>query len=45
MLLRLSGAGSGVPGGLVPLMALIEALPKPVTEALLTELLARTSED
>lgn len=45
VLLRLSGAGSGVPGRLAPLMALIEALPKPVTEALLTELLARTSED
>ncbi|SMX93047.1 pyridoxal phosphate-dependent decarboxylase family protein [Brevibacterium antiquum] len=45
MLLRLSGAGSGVPGKMAGLMALIEALPAPVTEALLTELLARTSED
>lgn len=45
LLLRLSGAGSGVPGRLAPLMALTEALPAPVTEALLIELLARASED
>lgn len=45
VLLRLSGAGSDVSGRLAGLMALIEVLPTPVTEALLTELLARTSEN
>lgn len=45
LLLRLAGTGGGVPGRLGPLMALIEALPTAVTEALLTELLARASED
>ena len=38
------GKGSPLPGNMAPLMALIEALPAPVTEALLTELLARVSE-
>ncbi|MGQ7310835.1 pyridoxal phosphate-dependent decarboxylase family protein [Microbacterium arabinogalactanolyticum] len=44
-LLRLAGAGSvSVDQPMSVLMALIEALPHPVAEALLTELLARLSE-
>ena len=46
-ILKLSGAGgaqSSLPGKLAPLMALAERLPAPVAEALLVELLARTSE-
>ncbi len=38
------GAGSALPGRLAPLMALVERLPAPVAEALLTELLARVGE-
>jgi len=36
------GAGGALPDAMAPLMALIEALPHPVAERLLTELLART---
>ena len=47
-ILRLAGAGGGsggaVPSRLAPLMALVERLPAPVAEALLSELLARVSE-
>lgn len=45
VLLKLAGVGGGVPGKMAPLMALIEALPAAIAEALLTELLARTSEE
>lgn len=44
-ILRVAGAGgSSLPGKMAPLMALVERLPAPVAEALLTELLARVSE-
>jgi glutamate/tyrosine decarboxylase-like PLP-dependent enzyme len=44
-LLRLAGAGKVSPDQrMAPLMALIEQLPHPVSEALLMELLARTSD-
>lgn len=47
-ILRLAGAGGGsgsaVPSRLAPLMALVERLPAPVAEALLSELIARVSE-
>lgn len=48
-ILQLAGAGGAakgrsLPGRLAPLMALVERLPAPVAEALLTELLARVSE-
>lgn len=52
-MLRLIGAApkpAGTPGGMgmpqkmAPLMAMVEQLPAPITEALLTELLARVSE-
>lgn len=48
-ILQLAGAGGSAKGGslptsLAPLMALVEQLPAPVAEALLTELLARVSE-
>ncbi|UUT34808.1 hypothetical protein [Microbacterium elymi] len=36
------GSGGALPERMAPFMALIEALPHPVTERLLTELLART---
>ena len=36
--------GGSLPGKMAPLMALVERLPAPVAEALLTELLARVSE-
>lgn len=39
-----AGGSGSLPAKLAPLMALIEQLPPPVAEALLTELLARTSE-
>ena len=48
LILRAAGVnpckGSPLPGNMAPLMALVEALPPAVTEALLTELLARVSE-
>ena len=44
-ILRVAGAGgTKLPGNMAPLMALVEELPAPVAEALLTELLARVSE-
>lgn len=48
LILRAAGVtpsgGSPLPGKMAPLMALTEALPAPVAEAILTELLARVSE-
>ncbi|WP_017791973.1 pyridoxal phosphate-dependent decarboxylase family protein [Leucobacter salsicius] len=45
LILRVAGAGgSSLPGNMAPLMALVELLPAPVAEALLTELIARVSE-
>jgi len=38
------GGGSGLPERQAPLLALIAALPTPLTERLLTELIARTFE-
>ena len=38
------GAGGGLPNRMAPLLALMEGLPAPVTERLLTELLARLVE-
>lgn len=48
-ILQLAGAGGAargksLPGNMAPLMALVERLPAPVAEALLTELLARVTE-
>lgn len=44
-ILRIAGAGGdSLPGKMAPIMALVEQLPSPVAEALLTELLARTTE-
>ncbi|QIK62806.1 aspartate aminotransferase family protein [Leucobacter viscericola] len=48
-ILQVAGAGGAakgksLPGNMAPLMALVERLPAPVAEALLTELLARVSE-
>ncbi len=47
LILRVAGVNPGadsLPGRLAPLMTLVERLPAPVAEALLTELLARVSE-
>lgn len=41
---RPGAPGGALPGRLAPLMALVERLPAPVSEALLTELLARVGE-
>lgn len=41
----LSAAGGGLPDRMAPFLALIAALPAPLTERLLTELIARTVED
>ncbi|CAN5422909.1 aminotransferase class V-fold PLP-dependent enzyme [soil metagenome] len=41
----LSSAGGGLPDRMAPFLALIAALPAPLTERLLTELIARTFED
>ena len=44
-ILRFAGAGGeSLPGNMAPLMALVERLPEPVAEVLLSELLARVSE-
>lgn len=44
-ILRFAGAGGeSLPGNMAPLMALVERLPGPVAEVLLSELLARVSE-
>ena len=43
-LLQGFGIGDGLPGELAPLLALIEVLPPPIAERLLTELLARLVE-
>jgi len=39
-----SDAGGGLPDRMAPFLALIQALPAPLTERLLTELIARTAE-